>query len=116
VQLFGVSLTCQVGAVPATGKGQFDIQAQTFAPSNVKYNWAAELQEWYGGAWHRVLLSATKSYQGGNPINGFDARFFVPINLSYPYSFRGFFWVQNPLSGQWYYAGGLSSSGQYCTV
>jgi hypothetical protein len=116
VQVFNVNLLCQVGGAVTSGNGTFDVQAQTFAPPTIRYNWSTELQEYYGNQWHRILLTPTRSYQGSNPTNGFDGHFTVPVNLSDTSSFRGFFWIQNPLTGQWYYAGGTSSSGQYCTV
>ena len=93
VQIYYTSMTCQGGHLTTSHTGYIDVDAGLFAPANLHYNWAEELQMYTSTGWKHVSWSATHSGSG----NALDLhQRWIPTGMYQPLSFRAFFYIQNP--------------------
>jgi hypothetical protein len=114
VQLYGVSMLCEGPYPGASGyTGQVTFHGQSSAAANISYNFAWTLEIAYGNQWHSFWTSPTQRRSGSQlyldsyvQIHNMD-----PNNRHY---WQAFLWIQNPLTGNWFYAGAISNGTTNC--
>ena len=113
-KIYYADIVCQGGHLNPYHSGIINVDAGLSAPSNIHYNWAIELQH-YSNGWKHLAWSPTRGGSGSNIDLGYQ---WTVNGITQPTAFRAFFYIQNPLTAQWYYIGasGNNGDGTYCIM